>query len=104
MLRSRASSRFAPLRSRRTLSVTGSVAGGAGGAACWVLPIAAPSVVTLMSRVTRSSCGVIRFQTRPADLRCCHKLADPHSPPWTGGLSAHRRAAVNTEASVVLML
>ena len=38
MLRSRASSRFAPLRSTRTLSVAGSVAAGAGGAACLALP------------------------------------------------------------------
>src|SRR5271156_2848330 len=103
MLRARASSRFAPLRSLRTLSVTGSVAGGAGGAACWVLLIAAPPVVTLMSRVTRSSCGVIRFQTRPADLRCCRKLAEPPQP-WTGGLFGHRCAPVNTEARVLLML
>ena len=69
MLRSRTSSRFAPLRSRRTLvSVAGSVVGGAGGAACWVRPIAVPSVVRLMSRVTLSSFGVVRCCSSTGEL------------------------------------
>ena len=65
MLRSRASSRFAPLRSRRTLSVTGSVVWGCrrgcvlGAARSPCHPLSA-----LMSRVTRSSFGVVRFQHR----------------------------------------
>ncbi len=77
MLRSRTSSRFATLCNPRALSVTGFVAAGARGAVRLGLPIAASSVATLMSRVTRSSCDVVPVQTRPVDLCRCRGLAEP---------------------------